>query len=140
MGASTAKQEAQALVEQSIEQVTTREKEFTEQLFGELFRRHPELEPLFSAHSWATRHQMVRETLRLATAIRDEPSWVKTLLLELGQRHTGYEVTPEMFGWFEACLLDTLAKFAGDWSPDCEKAWREALSRISRGMTEGFPR
>ncbi len=140
MGDSAAELQPQVLLKQSLELVTRPEAELAAQLFGEFFKRHPEVEPLFSPHSNAVRSQMVRETLKMVTDVWDEPSWLETYLLELGQRHAGWEVTREMFTWFEDCLLDTLAKIAGaEWKPAYDKAWREALRRISSRMEAGFP-
>ena len=137
MGDSATEAGAQALVKESIALLSVPESDLVAQVFGELFRRHPEVEPLFAAHSKVNRHQMLREILEMVAADWDQSPWLQTHLMELGRRHEGYEVDREMYGWFEECLMRTLAKIAGDaWKPEYDRAWRQALQRLVRSMTD----
>ena len=138
MGDSGTDVGTQAQLKESLVLVSASESELVTQVFGELFQRHPEVEPLFAAHSQANRHQMIREILEMVGADGERSPWLQTHLLELGQRHAGYEVNAEMYRWFQGCLLSTLAKIAGDaWKPAYERAWSRALERLSRSMIEG---
>ncbi len=128
---------AQAQLKESLALVAASESVLVTRVFREMFQRHPEVEPLFAVHSQANRRQMIREILEMVRADEQQSPWLETHLLELGQRHEGYEVNAEMYGWFQECLVHTLAKIAGDaWKPAYEQAWKEALERLSGSMLE----
>ncbi|MEE9254135.1 MAG: globin domain-containing protein [Pseudomonadales bacterium] len=127
--------ESQALINESLERAALTEAALVEQLFTELFLRHPTVHPLFSTHTDANRHRMVHEILELARTDWDEAPWLMTILSELGIRHEAYDVTEEMFAWMTQCLLDVLAENAGDsWKPDYETAWRAVFARLASNM------
>ena len=69
----------------------------------------------------------------------DDAEWLAATLKDVGARHAAYGVTPPMYGWGEACLLEALAEVSGpDWTPALAAAWGEAFQEIAALMLAGM--
>ncbi|HLV22069.1 MAG TPA: globin domain-containing protein [Polyangiaceae bacterium] len=129
------------LLRDSFSLVVEREPQVTSRFYKILFERYPQARPLFSSKAIEHQEKMLRDMLvAVVDHLEDEP-WLKEQLAALGEKHVDYGVTPEMYGWVGACLLQALQEAAGaDWSPEIEKAWADAYGAIASIMQAGAQR
>jgi hemoglobin-like flavoprotein len=129
-----------ALLRSSFELVLEREPNLTRRFYGHLFERWPQSRMLFGRHSQARQEQMLAEALVAVMDHLDDSPWLVEKLGALGQKHDGYGVTREMYGWVGDALLTTLAEVAGaDWTPPLAQAWTDAFTAITALMTSHLP-
>jgi hemoglobin-like flavoprotein len=61
----------------------------------------------------------------------EDPVLLRAELDAIARSHATYGVTPEMYDWVGAVLIETLRVAAADeWSPEAERTWRAAYSAI----------
>jgi hemoglobin-like flavoprotein len=126
---------AHEMLSENFHLILEREPKLTERLYEELFRRHPETEELFGEHSFATRRQMLSETLVGVLDVVAKESWVASNLNVLGCRHDSYEVGREMYDWWRDCLVELLADVSGeDWSDELERLWSDGIDALGAQM------
>jgi hemoglobin-like flavoprotein len=122
-------------LKKSLETLMADERALTDRVYADFFGEHPNARGLFGTHSQASQAQMVRETLMYALDHMDEAPWVKSNLEALGDKHHGYEVSGEMYGWFVESLIRVFGEFCGDdWTPELEEDWRRVLQHLSSLM------
>jgi hemoglobin-like flavoprotein len=115
----------------TFELVVERQPQLVHRFYEILFTRYPQVKPLFGRNSAAAQEKMLTDALVAVIDHLEDAPWLVSTLKGLGEKHQGYGVTPEMYGWVGACLLAALAEAAGkDWSPEAEKAWTEAYGAI----------
>jgi hemoglobin-like flavoprotein len=120
------------LLRESFALVVEREPEVTRRFYDVLFKNHPEAKPLFSRRSRPDQERMLRDMLVAIMDHLEDGPWLQSQLAALGQKHVGYGVRPEMYGWVGASLLETLAGVAGDaWTPELAAAWTAAYGAIA---------
>jgi len=120
------------LLRSSFALVVEREPEVTKRFYEVLFRKYPQAEPLFGRRTRAEQERMLRDMLVAIVDHLEDATWLKGQLGALGQKHVGYGVKPEMYGWVGASLLETLASVAGDaWTPELAQAWSEAYGAVA---------
>ena len=65
----------------------------------------------------------------------DDSSWTERELGGLASSHVQYGVTAAMYEPVREALIDTLREACGDvFTPEAEKAWREAYAQIAAAM------
>lgn len=123
------------LLRSSFALVVEREPEVTSRFYDVLFRKYPQAEPLFGRRSRAEQERMLRDMLVAIVDHLEDAAWLKGQLAALGQKHVGYGVRPEMYGWVGASLLETLAAVAGDaWTPELAQTWTDAYGAVASLM------
>jgi hemoglobin-like flavoprotein len=123
------------LLRSSFALVVEREPEVTSRFYEVLFRKYPQAEPLFGRRSRAEQERMLRDMLVAIVDHLEDAAWLKGQLAALGQKHAGYGVRPEMYGWVGASLLETLESVAGDaWTPELAQAWSDAYGAVASLM------
>jgi hemoglobin-like flavoprotein len=126
------------LLRESFSLVVEREPELTRRFYEVLFQKHPESRALFSRRSELEQQKMLRDMLVSVIEHLEDADWLGARLGALGEKHVGYGVTPEMYGWVGGSLLETLREVAADdWSPGMEAAWSDAYSAIAGLMRAG---
>jgi hemoglobin-like flavoprotein len=126
------------LLRSSFDLVITRQPALTPRFYEILFERYPQARPLFSRNAPEKQAQMLADALVAVLDHLEDAPWLTSTLNGLGQKHVGYGVTPEMYGWVGASLLATLAEAAGDdWTPELQVAWGEAYGAIAGLMQQG---
>ncbi len=122
----------------SFDLVVERAPDLTHRFYEVLFARYPEARPLFGRQSRPAQEQMLTAALTAVLDHLEDAPWLRSTLGALGERHTGYGVTPEMYDWVGDSLLATLAEVAGSaWTPEVASAWTEAYAAISSMMMAG---
>ena len=110
----------------------------TRRFYEILFSRFPEAKSLFVRNRPTQQEKMLADALTAIIDHLEDAPWLESTLLKLGARHAEYGVTDEMYEWVGACLLATLAEFAGDqWTPRVSRAWTDAYAAISGLMLAG---
>lgn len=127
-----------SLLRSSFELVLERAPDLTHRFYEELFRRHPELRPLFSRNTRDRQEKMLAEALVAVMDHLEDAPWLGENLRALGEKHRSYGVTDEMYDFVGEALLVTLAAAAGEaWTERHRKAWTEAYDAIADIMTAG---
>jgi hemoglobin-like flavoprotein len=120
------------LLRSSFALVVEREPQVTSRFYDVLFKNYPQVKPLFSPNGRDQQERMLRDALVAVVDHLEDAPWLETQLKALGQKHVGYGVTPEMYGWVGASLLETLESVAGEaWTPELAKAWADAYGAIA---------
>ena len=125
---------AEKLLKGSFELLQSDFDRFSTYFYDALFLRAPELRQLF-------RDDLAGQSMKFMTTLRevilniqDSDSEAKRLT-ELGGYHASLGVIAENFEPMEEALVDTLRHTLGDgFTPELEKAWREAYAKISSTM------
>jgi hemoglobin-like flavoprotein len=126
-----------ALLRGSFDLVIERQPQLTTRFYEVLFSRYPQARPLFSRNG-SGQAEMLQGALVAVMEHLEDANWLQQTLGALGQKHVGYGVTNEMYGWVGASLLATLAEAAGDaWTPQLEAAWTDAYGAIAGLMQQG---
>lgn len=104
---------------------------FSTYFYDALFLRAPELRELF-------REDLAGQGMKFMTTLREvilnaqDANSDTERLTELGGYHASLGVSAENFAPMEEALVDTLRHTLGDgFTPELEKAWREAYAKIS---------
>jgi hemoglobin-like flavoprotein len=127
------------LLRSSFALVVEREPEVTSKFYDVLFAKYPAAKPLFSTRSRADQERMLRDMLVAIIDHLEDGPWLKAQLTALGNKHAGYGVRPEMYGWVGESLLATLAAVAGPaWTPELKQAWADAYGAIA-GLMQAPP-
>ena len=131
------------LLETSLALVDTPDDELTKRFYAILFERYPTVRPLFpdaTAQDTARQAKMLRSAIISVVDHLDDPVWLTETLGELGARHAGWGVLPEMYDAVTECMVAAMAERGGaDWTPYMTDAWVEALDAVSGLMLLGYP-
>ena len=126
------------LLQDNLELVVSRDPDLMLIFYGFLFDRYPEVKPLFGRNSREEQAKMLTEAVGMLVANMDDPEFVRTTMLSVGQKHVDYGVEDHMYAWVGECLVATLAQVSADaWTAELETAWTEVLTAISSIAIEG---
>jgi len=124
-----------SLLRGSFEVVSNANPRFISRFYEILFERYPQARPLFPAGGQERQAEMLTGALVAVLDHLEDAPWLTDTLGALGEKHVGYGVTREMYGWVGSSLLATLAEVAGPaWTPELNAAWGEAYGAISSLM------
>jgi hemoglobin-like flavoprotein len=127
-----------ALLRSSFELVVDRQPRLTHRFYEILFERHPQAKSLFTRYSAAAQEKMLTDALVAVMDHLEDAPWLSSTLKQLGAKHVGYGVTPEMYAWVGGSLLATLAEAGGPyWTPALQSAWTDAYGAIAGLMQAG---
>jgi len=125
----------------SFELVVTRAPDLTSRFYEVLFARYPQAQALFGRNTRRAQADMLATALAAVLDHLEDAPWLSRTLGALGEKHVGYGVTEEMYGWVGDALLATLAEVAGaEWTPALAKAWTDAYGAIASLMQAGAAR
>lgn len=128
-----------SLLQSSLALVSEREERVTERFYEVLFARYPQVRPLFSRDR-REQAAMLQEAIVSVLDHLDDAAWLEDRLQEMGRRHVGYGVTPEMYPRVAESLVETFAEVAGDdWTAEMERAWYDALGAVADMMLSAYP-
>lgn len=115
---------------------------FAAEFYGQLFTKSPEAHQLFIARQvdMVKQGNLLMATLfAVVTGIKDDPQETIEKIKQLGKRHQSYGALPEFYNLIGEVLIDTFKVFLKDgWTPDKEKAWREAYALIQYAMLDAY--
>ncbi len=127
-----------SILEDSFRLITPRAEEFVHAFYGNLFRRHPEVVPLFEGADMEELQKKLLAALTWTVNSARKLDVLVPVLRELGGKHAGYDVRREHYPIVGAILLQTLEQFLGDaWTKEVASAWTGAYGVIQSVMLEG---
>ena len=111
----------------------------TRRFYERLFRKHPEVRPLFHRNEPEAQQKMLAEILELAILHADDPSAIADQLHGLGRQHRAYgDIAPAHYDAVAGCLLETLEDLApSQWTDPVCAAWSSMLDEIVDHMQRG---
>lgn len=126
---------------ESFELVVERAPDVVHRFYEILFARYPVVIPMFSRNSPEKQEQMLTGALSAVLDHLEDAPWLERQLTAMGEKHVGYGVADEMYGWVTESLVAAMKAAAGDaWTPRIEKAWVDALGAVSGLMIAGAER
>ena len=119
------------LLRETLELTLARDDSFPTKFYERLFAAHPEVRALFHRSTPGAQNKLFAQKLTALVDHLDDPQWLGRELATLAANHESYGVTPEMYPWVGAALIETLAEACGDaWSAEAERAWTEAYASL----------
>jgi hemoglobin-like flavoprotein len=121
----------------SIEVLRGIERPFALLFFGKFFELDPSVRALFKS-DLRTQGDRFMDFLNTILAHLEDPESIRTLLEELGQRHTVYGVKLEQYRTVETALIWALSQALGaDFDGPTRAAWKVAIESASAVMQSG---
>jgi nitric oxide dioxygenase len=103
-----------------------------------LFSRHPEIQKMFARTNMEEQRKKFFVTLDELIRHLEEPDKTMADLLVLGNHHLDYDVKNEQYPLVCDALVEAMKESAGaTWTPEVEKAWRDAYSTVADIMKKG---
>lgn len=107
----------------------------TRRFYEHLFSKYPQTRAMFHRTSAKVQEKMLASALAAVVEHLEDTNWLVSTLGPMSERHAGYGVSPEMYGWVGDALMTTLREVAGaDWTPALEQAWTDAYGAIASLM------
>lgn len=127
------------VLEQSFNALAPKGEHLVKRFYDELFKRHPQVQPLFSKTTKDKQQTKLLAALKLVVNNLRNPDTLKSALLEMGARHQQYGVIKEHYPLVANTLLDVMSEVAGDlWTAEISQAWTGALNAIAEIMLSGY--
>lgn len=127
------------LLEETFNALAPQGPALVKRFYQELFRRHPEVKPMFKNTTQAAQQKKLLAALKLVVNNVRNPDALLPALSEMGARHQGYGAEPGHYGAVASTLLDVMAEFSGDlWTKQVHKTWSNALETIAHVMLEAY--
>ena len=107
--------------------------------YDELFKRHPQVKPLFGKTTQEKQQTKLLAALKLVVNSLREPEKLQAALVEMGARHQKYGALKEHYPVVAEVLLSVMEELAGDlWTNEVAKAWSGALNAVADIMLSGY--
>jgi NAD(P)H-flavin reductase/hemoglobin-like flavoprotein len=123
-----------ALIRSSFAEVAPRAEDLARHFYATLFSRAPETRDLFPVNMEVQRSRLLRALVHVVQMV-DRPDELVPFLQQLGRDHRKFGVLAAHYDAVGAALLATIGEFAGPaWTPEVEKAWRDAYGTVAGAM------
>ncbi|MDQ3825057.1 MAG: FAD-binding oxidoreductase [Actinomycetota bacterium] len=104
--------------------------------YAMLFAIAPATRDLFAANMEVQRSRFWRALVHIVQHV-DRPDELIPFLHQLGRDHRKFGIVAQHYGAMGTALVTALKHYAGpSWTPQVEKAWRDAYNLIARTMQE----
>lgn len=125
-------------IEESLAAVAEKAGDPAPAVYANLFRRWPELEPLFIRDTRGdVRGEMFTKTLECVLDLVGPNAYATNFIASEIVNHDGVGVPADVFPRFFEVTVQTFAELLGpDWTPAFAAAWREVLGRIASVTAE----
>jgi len=124
------------LIRESYAQVAPRAEEATRFFYAMLFAIAPATRELFAANMEVQRSRFWRALVHIVQNV-DRPDELVPFLDQLGRDHRKFGVLAQHYDAMGTALVTALKQYAGSaWTPQVEKAWRDAYGLIAKTMQE----
>ncbi len=129
------------ILEDSFAALAPRGEELVDRFYTELFRRHPEVKPMFANTTIDIQKRKLLESLKLVIDNLNDPEKLSGALQNLGARHQNYGALEGHYDAVAGVLLSVMKEMAGDlWTSEISGAWMAALTDIKEIMLSGYKR
>ncbi len=127
------------LLEQTFAALAPQGDALVKRFYEELFKRFPQVVPLFENAAPADQRRKLLAALKLVVNNLRNPERLTRALSELGAKHQGYGARPEYYPAVASTLLDVMQELAGDlWTPEVGSAWSAALNTVAEIMIKAY--
>jgi len=127
------------LLEETFNALAPSGEKLVKRFYQELFKRYPDVKPMFGKSSIAAQQKKLLSSLKLVINNLRKPEVLEDALLELGAKHENYGAVAEHYQAVAETMLDVLEEFAGDlWTLEVHDAWSDALNLVATTMLEGY--
>ncbi|MGH3765674.1 MAG: globin domain-containing protein [Pseudonocardiaceae bacterium] len=124
------------LIRESYAQVAPRAEEAARFFYAMLFALAPATRELFAANMEVQRSRFWRALVHIVQHV-DRPDELVPFLHQLGRDHRKFGVLAPHYDAMGTALVTALKQYAGPtWTPQVEKAWRDAYGLIAKTMQE----
>lgn len=124
------------LIRESFAEVEPRSEEVAQFFYGLLFSLAPATRELFAANMQVQRSRLLRALVHVVQMV-DRPDDLVPFLRQLGRDHRKFGVLAPHYEAVGTALVGALRHFSGpSWTPQVDKAWRDAFGLIARTMQE----
>lgn len=126
------------ILEETFELIRPNGQKFAKSFYKNLFRKYPEVKPLFSNIVIEEQEKKLLLSLVLVVENLRNINYLKVMLESLGERHLKYNVVSEHYPFVGEILLDTFAEYLGQkWTERVQQAWTQAYAAIVDIMLNG---
>ncbi|MGH3788220.1 MAG: globin domain-containing protein [Pseudonocardiaceae bacterium] len=124
------------LIRESFAQIQSRTGEVTQFFYAMLFAMAPATRELFAANMEVQRSRFFRALVHIVQNV-DRPDELVPFLRQLGRDHRKFGVLAQHYDVMGTALVTALKQYSGSaWTPQVEKAWRDAYGLIAKTMLE----
>ena len=124
------------LIRDSFAQIQPRSGEVVQFFYAMLFAMAPATRELFAANMEVQRSRFWRALVHIVQNV-DRPDELVPFLRQLGRDHRKFGVLAQHYDVMGTALVTALKQYAGAaWTPQVEKAWRDAYGLIAKTMLE----
>ena len=128
-----------SLLEQSFALLAPKADKLVARFYTELFKRYPDVKPLFEATQPEEQQKKLIAALQLVMANLRKPDALQNALRELGKKHQHYGAIEAHYDAVAEVLLDVMKDMALDaWTVPVAQAWQNALTTIKTVMLSGY--
>ena len=128
-----------AALEKSFNLIAPRAEALVERFYEELFKRYPQVVPMFAKTDPKKQQQMLLGSLKLVMANLNNVDALAKALTVLGERHEKYGAVEAHYEAVATTLMDVMKEFAGNaWTREVQDAWTHALGTIAQVMLKAY--
>lgn len=126
------------LLQASFARIEPQKEAFAATFYSTLLENYPALRPFFIGLDLRRQQSSLLATLLaiLNQAVRGKEA--RTIFQRLGERHAARQIGAEHYPAFGQTLLETMARYDPQWTPELRAAWAAALERCVRFMMESY--
>ena len=126
------------LLRESFESLRPHGAAMVARFYSILFTRYPEIKSMFGKTNMEEQRKKFFDTLDELIHHLEEPDKTMADLLVLGNHHLDYGVKNEQYPIVCDALVEAMKESAGStWSPEIDKAWRDAYTTVADIMKKG---
>ena len=126
------------LLRESFEALRPHADSMVARFYSILFTRHPEIGKMFGRTNMEEQRKKFFATLDELIHHLEEPDKTMADLLVLGNHHLDHNVKNEQYPLVCDALVEAMKESAGAaWTPEIEKAWRDAYATVADIMKKG---
>lgn len=126
-------------LEKSFNLIAPQADELVARFYEELFKRHPDVKPLFKNTTPAKQQKKLVGALKLVITNLNNVDALAKALTEMGARHEKYGAIEAHYGAVATTLMDVMKEFAGRaWTKEVHEAWSHALGTIAEVMLNAY--
>jgi methyl-accepting chemotaxis protein len=128
-----------ALLEETFAKLAPQGEQLVEKFYSELFKRYPEVKPMFANVDQKEQEKKLLSSLVLVINNLRKPDDLGAALTSLGKKHQGYGAVAAHYPVVAGTLLDVMAELAGElWTDEVKQAWTNALNIVAEAMLAAY--
>lgn len=127
------------LLKESFAALAPNGEELMAHFYARLFRRHPEVKPLFQGVEMKVQKRQLLASLSFTVTHLHDLGKLAQKLVPMGKRHQDYGAKPAHYTAVAEALLFCMAELADElWTDELAQAWEKALSFVAQTLLSGY--